>query len=383
LKVRWHVPVGWGYSSPVVAQGRAYLTDCDGTLPKAKERILCFEEATGKPLWNYSTDVTYTKDTYYVDKNGRPTMPGQTPTSTPIVNAGKVYSVGMPGNVTCLDALKGDLLWKKDLAEEYQLGEFPCPKASPLIENDLLIVFIGGKPGACVVALDKNSGKEVWKALNDTLTHSSPIVFIAGGKRQLIVWTNEAISSLDPATGKVYWREKLLTSSDYVISTPVFCDNLLLIGGLMLKLDPEKPAASVLWPNTKAVSRRILSNTSTALLQDGYVFSAKSNGQFVCLEATTGKQVWETDKVTDLKGGASIHPTVNADSVFLYTERGELILAKLSSKGCQEISRASLLEPTYPFGGRNVAWSPPAYANRCIFARSDKELICVSLAAKE
>jgi outer membrane protein assembly factor BamB len=383
LKVRWRVPVGWGYSSPVIAKGRVFLTDCDGTLPKAKERVLCFEEATGKPLWDYSTDVTYTKDTYFVDKNGRPTMPGQTPTSTPIVNSGKVYSVGMPGNVICLDALKGELLWKKDLAKEYQMGEFPCPKASPLIENDLLIVFIGGKPGACVVALDKNSGKEVWKALNDTLTHSSPIAITAGGKRQLIVWTNEAISSLDPATGMTYWREKLLTSSDYVISTPVFRDNLLLIGGLMLKLDPEKPAASVLWPNTKAVSRRILSNTSTALLQDGYVFSAKSNGQFVCLEATTGKQVWETDKVTDLKGGASIHPTTNDNSVFLYTERGELILAKLSSKGYQEISRTRLLEPTYPFGGRNVAWSPPAYANRCIFARSDKELICVSLAAKE
>jgi len=383
LKVRWRVPVGWGYSSPVVAQGRVYLTDCDAALPKAKERVLCFDEATGKPLWDYSTDVTYAKDTYYVDKNGRPTMPGQTPTSTPIVNSGKFYSVGMPGNLICLDALKGELIWKKDLAKEYQLGEFPCPKASPLIEKDLLIVFIGGKPGACLVALDKNSGKEVWRALNDTLTHSSPIVITAGGKRQLIVWTNEAISSLDPATGKVYWREKLLTSADYVISTPVFRDNLLLIGGLMLKLDPEKPAASVLWPNTKAVSRRILSNTSTALLRHGYVFSAKSNGQFVCLEATTGKQVWETDKVTDLKGGASIHPTLNGDSVFLYTERGELILAKLSSKGYQEISRTRLMEPTYPFGGRNVAWSPPAYANVCIFARSDKELICISLAAKE
>ena len=151
----------------------------------------------------------------------------------------------------------------------------------------------------------------------------------------------------------------------------------------MLKLDLEKPAASVLWPNTKAISRRILSNTSTALLQDGYVFSAKSNGQFVCLEAKTGKQLWETDKVTDLKGGASIHPTPNGNSVFLYTEKAELILAKLSSKGYKEISRTRLVEPTYPFGGRNVAWSPPAYANRCVFARSDKELICLSLAARQ
>jgi outer membrane protein assembly factor BamB len=351
-------------------------------LPKAKERVLCFEEATGKRIWDYSTDVTYTKDTYSVDKNGRPTTPGQLPTPTPIVNAGKIYTLGMHGNVVCLDALEGELLWKKGLAKEYQLGEFPCPKASPLIENNLLIVAIGGKPHACVIALDKDSGKEAWRSLDDTVTHSSPIAITAGGKRQLIVWTNEAVSSLDPATGKTYWRERLLTSSDFVVSTPVFHDNLLLIGGLMLKLDPDKPAASVLWPNTKTVSRRILSNTSTALVHDGYVFSAKSYGQFVCLEATTGKQVWETDKVADLKGGASIHPTFNGDCVFLYTDKGELIRAKLTGKGYKEISRTRLLEPSYPFGGRNVAWPPPAFANRHVFARNDKELICASLAAK-
>ena len=382
LTVRWRARVGWGYSSPVVAKGRVYLTDCQGPLPKAKERLLCFDERTGTLLWDYSTDVTYAKDTYFVDKEGKPTIPGQLPTPTPVIDSGKVYSLGMHGNVVCLDAVKGDLVWRKDLAKEYQLGEFPCPKASPLIEKDLLIIAIGGKPKACVIALDKHSGKEAWQALDDSVTHSSPIAITAGGKRQLIVWSNEAISSLDPATGGIYWRERLATSSDYVISTPVFYDNLLLIGGLMLQLDPAKPAASVLWPKTKAVSRRILSNTSTALLQDDCVFSAKSNGQFVCLEAKTGTQLWETDKVTDVKGGASIHPTQNGRSVFLYTERGELILAKLSSQGYREVSRTRLLEPTYPFGGRNVAWSPPAYANRCVFARNDKELICVSLAAR-
>jgi len=150
----------------------------------------------------------------------------------------------------------------------------------------------------------------------------------------------------------------------------------------MLKLDAKKPAASVLWPNTKAISQRILSNTSTALLQGDYVLSAKSYGQLVCLEAKTGKQLWETDKVTDLKGGASIHLTPNGESVFLYTDKGELILAKPTSKGYKEISRTRLLEPTYPFGGRNVAWPPPTYANRHVFARNDKELICVSLAAQ-
>lgn len=86
--------------------------------------------------------------------------------------------------------------------------------------------------------------------------------------------------------------------------------------------------------------------------------------------------------MTDLKNGASIHLTPNGDSVLLYTDKGELIRAQFSPKGYKEISRARLLEPTFPFGGRKVAWPPPAYANRHVFARNGKELICASLAAK-
>src|SRR6202030_3676892 len=99
----------------------------------------------------------------------------------------------------------------------------------------------------------------------------------------------------------------------------------------------------------------------------------------ICLEANTGKKIWESDKVTDLKNGASIHLTPNGDSVLLYTDKGELIRAELGAQGYKEISRAALLNPVYPFGGRNVAWAPPAYANRNIYVRNQKELISASL----
>jgi hypothetical protein len=102
----------------------------------------------------------------------------------------------------------------------------------------------------------------------------------------------------------------------------------------------------------------------------------------ICLEASTGRQVWETFKVTDLKNGASIHLTANGDSVLLYTDKGELIRARLTVQGYQELGRVALLEPTFPFAGRKVAWPPPAYANRHIFVRNSKELICACLAVK-
>jgi len=83
-----------------------------------------------------------------------------------------------------------------------------------------------------------------------------------------------------------------------------------------------------------------------------------------------------------VKNGACIHLTSCGDGVLLYTDRGELIRAKLTGKGYEEISRATVLKPTFPFGGRNVAWPPPAFANGHIFARSGKELVCASLIAE-
>ena len=243
-------------------------------------------------------------------------------------------------------------------------------------------MFTGAKPGACVIALDKKTGKEVWKALDETVSNSSPLVIVAGGKRQLIVWTDESVTSLNPATGETWWREPLVTNNNYAIPTPVVQKNRLLIAGLMLELDARQPAAKVLWPESRAISKRILSNTSTALLRGDHVFSAKSNGELVCLEAGTGKQVWGTTNVTELKSGASIHLTPNGDAVFLFTDQGDLIRAQLTPQGYQEISRAHLLEPTTPFGSKKFAWTPPAYANRHVFARNDEELVCASLAAE-
>jgi outer membrane protein assembly factor BamB len=328
---------------------------------------------TGKALWKHVYDVAY--EDWAFD-------PAQEigPVATPIAENGRVYSLGRLGHLFCFDARTGDVIWQRNLTKDYGIG-FAPGAPSPLIDGDLLILFIGGKPDAGVVALHKHTGTEVWKALDEVLTFSSPIVIVSGGTKQLIVWTQESVTSLDPATGTTWWRQRLLTSADYAVSTPAFHKDRLLIGGLMLQLDSDKPAAKVLWPASRAPSRRIFSHTSTALFRGDFVYSAKSSGELICVEASTGNQIWESTKVTDLKNGASIHLTPNGDSVLLYTNQGELIRAQLSPQGYKEISRVAVLQPTFPFAGRNVAWAAPAFANRRIYARSGKELVCASLAA--
>ena len=374
LQVRWRAAVGAGHSSPVVARGRVYATGSEGQKPKTWERVQCFDERTGKRLWTFADEVIY-RDSY------NPANPSG-PCGTPIVEGGRFFNLGSTGHLVCLDARTGTVIWKRVLTEEYGLEQFPDLTSCPLVEGGLLIVVIGGKPGACVVAFDKRTGKEVWRALDDPRTFSSPIVISAGGKRQLIVWTPKSVAALDPMTGRVWWREKLDTPEQYVVATPMYHDGLLLVSGLMLRLDPNQPSPKVLWPNTDAPLARILSHTCIPMIQGEHVFGGKLSGRLVCLEARTGRQIWETDKVTGLKNGATMHLTANGDSVLLFTDQGNLIRARLSAAGYHELSRVQLVEPTFLFGDRKIVWSVPAFADRQVFARNDKELICASLAAK-
>jgi outer membrane protein assembly factor BamB len=232
-----------------------------------------------------------------------------------------------------------------------------------------------------VVAFDRKSGREIWRRLNESAGQASPIVIEAGGRRQLIVWTTQSVSSLDPATGQLFWREGFSAGNSAAVATPVFSNNHLLVSGLMLKLDEKKPSATVLWPESRAPSRRILSGTSTPLLRGSFAYSLNPDGNLVCLEKETGRQIWETDQVTRPKAGSSatMHMTVNGGSILIYNELGELILAHLSPRGYEETCRTTLMRPTYGFGGRKLTWSAPSFANGHVYARNEREIICASL----
>lgn len=375
IKVRWRATIGAGLPSPIVSEGRVFLSDAERKQPRAWERVHCFDEKSGKELWTHTDEVTYPDWAFApASETG--------PDGTPTADDGKLYAVGRMGNLLCLNVLDGAVLWQKDLKKDCGEADTFGTMPSPLIEGNLVILVLGGQPDTGVMAFDKETGQEAWRALADKWTYSSPIVITAGGKRQMIVWTPPAITSLDPATGKTWWRQPRALYGDYATAMPSRQDGLLLAGGLMFELDPEKPAATVLWPEDTVHARRTLSNTAGPVLQGGYVYAHKAQGRLVCLEARTGRQVWEKENVADAKSGASIHLTPNGDSVWLFTDQGDLMRARLSALGYEELTRAHVLEPSYPFGGRKLLWSPPAFANRHVFARSGAELVCASLEAQ-
>jgi hypothetical protein len=154
----------------------------------------------------------------------------------------------------------------------------------------------------------------------------------------------------------------------------------------MLKLAADRPAAAVLWrgksnePGKKSEALHALHGTP--IFMDGYIYGVCALGELRCLKADTGRRVWETFAATGGKQAsfATAFLVRHGDRFFLFNELGDLIVARLSPKGYEEIDRAHLLEPTQLVQGRKVVWSHPAFANRCLYARNDKEIICVSLA---
>jgi outer membrane protein assembly factor BamB len=414
LKVRWRIPVGSGYAGPAVAGGKVFVhdrvLDAGATNPDSgftppgskvagKERVLCLDEASGKVLWTHEYDCTY--------KLGYPLGPRCTPT----VAGGKVYTLGAMGDLYCLDTADGKVRWSKNWVKDYgaSLGIWGA-SAHPLVDGDKLICLVGGK-GSVVVAFDKDTGKESWKALSAPEPgYAPPMIFTAGGKRQLIVWDPEAVSGLDPETGTVYWTQpfQLKPPSRMSISTPRYDDGLLFVtafydGSLCLKLAADAPKAEVLW-KSKSKSEQpdrtdfLHSIISTPVFKDGYIYGVCSYGELRCLKADTGERLWSTRKATTKDDKPTrwanaflvpLTPTPlprgergrgEGERFFLFNEQGELILARLSPKGYEEISRAKVLEPTNNMPGRPVVWSHPAFANKCVYARNDKEIVCVSLA---
>ena len=380
LKLRWRVPIASGYSGPSVADGRVYVTD-RLVEPQQVERVHAFDWRDGKPLWTHSYDCPYV-GVGYTDG----------PRASVSVDDGRAYSLGTMGHLFCFDAVKGDVLWKKDLAKEYEI-QMPIwgIAASPLVEEDLLIVQVGGK-GACLVAFDKRSGTERWKALGDRASYSAPIMIEQAGKRVLVCWTGDNVVGLNPQSGEVYWQHPFKPTRMVIgIATPTVAENRLFVssfydGSLMLKLAEDNLAVEQVWRRLgpdEQHTETLHSIISTPYIDGDHVYGVDSHGELRCLDAKTGDRIWESLDATPKGRWSTIHMVRNGSQTWMFNERGQLLIARLTPQGFSEISRAQLIEPTPGQLDRRggVCWSHPAYAYKHIFARNDDALVCASLEA--
>ena len=381
LAVKWRAEISGGYSGPTVANNRVYVTD-RVTEPSQQERVHCFDAMTGANIWSHAYECEYKKAGYPIG-----------PRASVTVDSGRAYSLGTMGNLFCFDAAMGTVLWKKDLLTEYAI-RMPIwgISSSPLIEGNLLIVQIGGADNACMVAFDTVTGKEIWRALEDNASYSAPIIIEQAGQRVLVCWTGNRVVGMDPTNGKVHWEHPMKPWKMVInIATPVFHNNYIFVscfydGSLLLKVNPDELTAEKIWrrkgPNERETDS-LHCCISTPILQGDYIYGVDSYGELRCLDLKTGDRVWEDLTAVPKERWSNIHMVKNADKIWMFNERGQLIISKLSPQGFHEISRSDLIEPTEGQLSRRggVCWSHPAYAYKHIYIRNDNEIVCASLAA--
>lgn len=379
IPLKWSVPCGPGYSGPTVSGGKVYLTDRIEK-PEESERVLCIDANDGKPVWTYTYACNYGNVSY---PNG--------PRASVVISDGKAYSLGTMGHLFCFDAQNGKVIWQHDLNREYRI-KMPIwgIAATPLIYRNKIILHIGGSNGASVLALDKNSGKELWRAMDDKISYSAPILTQQAGKPVVVVWTEENLNGLDPETGKVYWKIPFPVRMGMGVSTPVRNGDYLFVscffsGSLLVKLSRETTTAEKVWlraGETEYKTDALHCVINTPVIKDNFIYGVDSYGELRCLRLETGDRVWVDLSAVKKNRWANIHFIEHGQQTWMFNEHGELLITELSQQGMKIISRARLIEPTTGQLNRNgtgVTWTHPAFANRHVFVRNDNRLVCAYL----
>ena len=384
-RVVWRVPIAGGYAGAAVAGGRVFVTDYvtaadvkvanfERKTSTGTERVLCLDEATGQLLWKHEYPVTYTI--------AYPAGPRCTPT----VDGDRVYTLGAEGDLFCFDAATGKVVWSRDLKKDYATKAALWGWAShPLVDGEKLIC-IAGTDAAHAVAFDTRTGKELWRAgTAPEQGYVPPSIIEAAGVRQLVLVKPDGVYAVDPDTGKLLWETPYNADNGSIIMTPVRIGDHLYVGGyqgknLLLKLKADAPGVDVVWRNKP--KQGISAVNVQPFVADGIVYGFHESGELRAMRIPEGDFAWRGDGPLGARpqGSGTAFITRHRDRFFLFTETGDLVIAKLTPAGYEELSRAHLIEPTNVAFGRPVVWCAPAYANRSIVVRNDAEIIRVSLA---
>jgi outer membrane protein assembly factor BamB len=356
--VVWQCQIGEGFSAPAVQGDRLILLH----RLEDKEVVDCLDAATGKTRWRYSYP------TRYEDDFGK----GNGPRATPVISGKQVFTLGAEGWLHCLDLESGHKIWGRSLNAHYDVARnFFGAGTTPLVEGNLLLVNVGGKE-AGIVALARDTGREVWRATRDGASYASPVAATIDGQRYAIFFTRQGIVVLDPARGTVRfqtrWRSRSNASvnatSPVVIDDRIFFSASYETGGIMLRIG--KDGFHTLWQNDDSLS----SHYSNIVHEKGYLYGfdgrQELGARLRCIEAATGKVKWTQE-------GFGCGSTILVDgNLIVLTEKGDLVLVAASPNGYQERSRAHVFDSL-------PCRAHLALANGLLYGRDGSKLVCWNL----
>lgn len=344
----WDKQLGMGVSSVAVVGGRLYTMGNDG----ANTTVFCLDPATGEEIWTHVFPSPGPRNHF---PGGGTPFPGG-PTSTPLVDDGKVYVIGRFGQVFCLDADEGGVVWSLDYRQDFPGHEVPTWgfSASPMIDGDHLFLEPGG-PGQAVVCVDKRDGSIVWKAGDDLASYSTPQIRELDGRRVLLSFHNPDFVGRDPSNGEELWRVPWQTqygvnAANPVVSGPdtVFVSSGYRTGCAHLRVSGD--SVTELWRNNNLSNQH-----SVSILLGGHLYGFNER-DLVCVEVATGEQTWSQPRVG--RGALSIA----GEHLIVQEEDGWLTIAPAVPGAFNPVVRERVFTEAH-------SWTMPVLVNGLLYAR--------------
>ncbi len=353
-KLAWkQTGIGEAYSSVAVAHGKVYTMGNKGN----DEMLIALDAATGEQLWSLRTGKAFRNNT------------GDGPRGTPAVDADRVYALGGNGDLVCAGAEKGDIVWHVNILDEFGGQNIGWGiSESVLVDGDHVICTPGGKQ-ATIAALDKHTGKTVWRSMiqgQPQAAYSSAIAIEVNGVRQYVNFVHTALVGVSARDGKPLWGERRSANGTANCSSPLFADNTVFsasgygTGGALVKLAGSNSGMK----STLAYHTPKMKNHHGGMAAvDGFIYGFDED-VLTCMEMQSGNVQWQDRSV----GKGSL--TVADGKLFLRSEGGPVALAKVTAEAYQEVGRFN-----QPDRSRNAAWSHPAVANGKLYLRDMDTLL--------
>jgi outer membrane protein assembly factor BamB len=350
----WRQQIGGGYASVVIAEGRVFTIE----QRREDEVVAAYDFDTGKELWTHSWPAHF-----------RESMGGPGPRATPTWHEGKLYALGAEGELQCLEAATGKLIWKKNILSDNGAGNLQwAMSGAPLIVDDKVIVLPGGRSGKSIVAYNKETGAPAWKSLNDQQSYTSPMLVTLAGRRQIVLISATRALAVRVEDGALLWDYPWSTDFDINAAQPLIVDEDHVFvssgyghGAALLQITSQGDSlkAVEVWKNNTMKNK-----FNSSVLHEGYVYGLDES-ILACIDVRTGKRKWKGGRYGFgqllLAGGHLI----------VLTEQGEVVLLKATPEGHQEVAKFSALS--------GKTWNNPALADGRLIVRNQTEMACYDL----
>lgn len=351
----WKQPVGGGYASFVVAGDRAFTIEQRGS----QEVVAAYDVATGRELWTNAWSAVF-----------RESMGGDGPRATPTWHGGRIFALGGAGELRCLDAATGTVIWRTNILDDAAgAGNLQWGMAAaPLVVDDTVVVLPGGRNGNSVVAYERATGRRAWSALDDTQSYSSPMLVTLGGVRQILVFSASRLMGLTPGRGELLWEFPWATQYGVNASQPLLLGNDRVFistgygsGAAAIELTQADGKFSVreLWR-----TNRMKNQFTSSLLHDGFIYGLDES-ILACIDAATGELKW--------KGGRYGYGQVMLANghLIVLTEGGNLALVRATPESHVEIAQFPALD--------GKTWNHPALSGGYLLVRNINEMAAFDL----